>query len=56
MGRGRGGGGGRLGGPGAAGPGGKCVCPQCGHKQAHVVGKPCMNIKCAKCGTKMVRG
>jgi len=46
MGRGRGGGGGRgggagrgagqgpgrMGGPYAAGPGGKCVCPSCGHR------------------------
>ncbi|MBN1376393.1 MAG: hypothetical protein JXA01_09585 [Dehalococcoidia bacterium] len=55
-GRGMGAGGGRMGGnrPGA-GPGGDCVCPQCGEKVAHQAGTPCYNIKCPKCGTAMVR-
>jgi len=55
SGAGRGGGRGRMGGAKAAGPGGYCVCPQCGHKQSHVVGKPCVELTCAKCGTRMVR-
>ena len=66
MGRGRGsrdgtgrgsglGDGGRMGGGSAAGPGGQCVCPSCGHKIPHVVGQPCYQAKCHKCGTKMTR-
>ncbi|MGQ9493080.1 MAG: hypothetical protein ACUVR2_04890 [Anaerolineae bacterium] len=59
MGRGRGygtgRGGGRMGGPKAAGPGGYCVCPNCGHKQPHVAGQPCTELACPKCGTRMIR-
>jgi predicted Fe-Mo cluster-binding NifX family protein len=58
QGRGMGGGGrrgGRMGGPLAAGPGGYCVCPQCGHKEPHQVGVPCLQKQCPKCGTAMVR-
>ncbi|MBN1135537.1 MAG: hypothetical protein JXM73_03085 [Anaerolineae bacterium] len=67
MGRGRGGGQGQGGGRGqgrgpgrmggkAAGPGGYCVCPSCGHQVQHQVGQPCYDIKCPKCGTAMTRG
>lgn len=38
-----------------AGPGGQCVCPQCGHAAAHQVGQPCYQVKCPQCGTPMVR-
>lgn len=31
-----------------------CVCPKCGHSQAHARGIPCNKTKCAKCGTAMV--
>ncbi|MFH1075625.1 MAG: NifB/NifX family molybdenum-iron cluster-binding protein [Pseudomonadota bacterium] len=58
MGQGRGGGGqgrGRMGGPFAAGPGGNCVCPQCGHKELHKRGIPCVESKCPKCGSTMTR-
>ncbi|MGD1991665.1 MAG: hypothetical protein PVI59_00595 [Anaerolineae bacterium] len=68
MGRGRGGSGrgsddgrgggrgpGRMGGPFAAGPGGSCVCPSCGHREPHVAGKPCYEQKCPECGTQMTR-
>ena len=60
QGRGRRGGGqgrGRMGGPLAAGPGGYCVCSNsdCGHKVPHLVGKPCTQRKCPKCGSPMVR-
>jgi len=53
---GRGGGRGRMGGtkPGA-GPGGYCICPNCGHKVPHQVGVPCYQMSCPKCGTRMVR-
>ncbi|MGD8814577.1 MAG: hypothetical protein PVI78_08900 [Anaerolineales bacterium] len=52
---GRGGGRGRMGGPVAAGPGGNCICPNCGHRITHVVGQPCFDHKCPKCGTAMTR-
>ena len=46
---------GRMGGSKAAGPGGMCVCPNCGHKVPHQVGTPCYDVKCPKCGTLMTR-
>jgi hypothetical protein len=55
AGRGAGRGPGRMGGPKAAGPGGDCVCPSCGHRKAHVVGVPCYRVKCPKCDTQMTR-
>ena len=55
RGMGRGGGPGRMGGPFAAGPGGSCVCPNCGHSEPHVVGQPCYQKTCPKCGTPMTR-
>jgi hypothetical protein len=38
-----------------AGPGGDCICPNCGAKVPHQAGMPCYNLSCPKCGTKMVR-
>jgi hypothetical protein len=55
-GQGMGSGRGRMGGPFAAGPGGNCVCPNCGATVAHTVGQPCNAKSCPKCGTKMTRG
>jgi len=55
MGRAAGKGRGRMGGPFAAGPGGNCVCPQCGTKTPHVVGQPCTGKTCPECGTRMTR-
>jgi len=52
---GRGGGRGLGGGPKAAGPGGYCVCPSCGHKAKHKVGQPCYQMACSKCGAAMTR-
>jgi len=46
---------GRMGGPEAGGPGGSCVCPECGYKLEHNTGQPCYEIKCPQCGTKMTR-
>ena len=43
------------GGPYAAGPGGYCVCPSCGHREAHTAGTPCYQKKCPQCGAKMTR-
>lgn len=55
SGRGGGRGPGRMGGSQAAGPGGYCVCPSCGHRVKHVVGQPCYQRQCPKCGTQMAR-
>jgi len=56
MGKGQGGKG-RMGGNRAgAGPNGECLCPKCGTRVPHQAGKPCYEIDCPKCKTKMVRG
>jgi hypothetical protein len=55
TGRGQGQGPGRMGGPKAAGPGGDCICPSCGHRVPHQVGQPCYDVKCPKCGAAMTR-
>jgi hypothetical protein len=47
--------GGRMGGPFAGGPGGTCVCPQCGRKEPHERGVPCAKRKCPGCGAAMTR-
>lgn len=62
-GSGRGGGGGGMGGRGrgrmgggfAAGPGGDCICPNCGYIAPHKVGTPCYQQICPKCGSRMTR-
>ena len=54
AGRGAGGRGGRGGGF-AAGPGGYCVCPNCGEKAEHQLGVPCYEQQCPKCGKAMTR-
>jgi len=46
---------GRNGGPEAAGPGGLCVCPSCGHEEEHDVGEPCDDLACTECGAAMAR-
>lgn len=46
---------GRMGGQGF-GPGGECVCPNCGTRIPHKPGVPCVQEKCPKCGTMMIRG
>ena len=46
----------RMGGPSvAAGPGGECICSQCGTVAPHSVGVPCSQQNCPKCGATMVR-
>lgn len=51
---GRGMGGGGRGGMGT-GAGGACVCPSCGHTEAHQQGVPCYEKKCPQCGGPMTR-
>ena len=55
RGLGQGGGGGRQPGGFGLGPGGECVCPNCGTKIAHQRGVPCYDHKCPKCGQAMTR-
>ena len=56
KGRGKGGGTRSAGaGPGSTASLGTCVCPQCGHTEPHERGVPCMQKKCAQCGTPMNR-
>lgn len=31
-----------------------CACPKCGHEEKHERNVPCTEMKCPKCGTKMV--
>jgi len=54
RGLGRGGGRGRNKG-GAYGPGGYCVCAQCGERVYHDRGVKCTELKCPQCGHTMVR-
>ena len=54
TGRGAGGGRGRMGGKGL-GPGGECVCPQCGQRAPHQQGIPCYQQLCPQCNTPMTR-
>ncbi|MBN1423961.1 hypothetical protein JXA88_05325 [Candidatus Fermentibacteria bacterium] len=51
----QGGGRGRMGGQFAGGPGGFCVCPQCGHREPHERGVPCNQSQCPKCGLPLTR-
>ncbi len=39
----------------SAGPGGYCICPNCGEKLSHQAGIPCSSVSCPKCGTRMTR-
>ncbi|AKB76474.1 hypothetical protein MSLAZ_3213 [Methanosarcina lacustris Z-7289] len=40
---------------GTGGPEGECICPECGYEALHMPGVPCIEMKCEKCGTSMVR-
>ena len=46
---------GTMGGAFIAGVGGNCGCPNCGHKEPHEMGIPCLQKQCPKCGVMMVR-
>lgn len=47
--------GGRMGGPYKVGPVGKCICPKCKTVIDKVRAVRCIDTKCPKCGTLMVR-
>ena len=32
-----------------------CVCPQCGHREPHQRGVPCVEMRCPRCGIAMTR-
>jgi len=55
IGQGAGQGRGRKGSPLAAGVVGTCLCPKCGQTEPHERGVPCVERKCPKCGTAMIR-
>ncbi len=55
LGQGRGRGRGRQPGGAGLGPGGTCVCPNCGKEVKHQRGTPCFKMKCPKCDTKLTR-
>jgi len=38
------------------GPGGNCVCQNCGHIEPKIRGQPCLKRRCPKCGSQMIRG
>lgn len=38
-----------------AGPGGYCICPSCGERVTHRLGKACFDMKCPNCESKMAR-
>jgi hypothetical protein len=44
-----------LGGGLAQGPGGECICSNCGYREPHQLGVPCYNRKCPKCESPMMR-
>jgi hypothetical protein len=37
------------------GPGGYCVCPDCGYRIKHQRGMPCTSLKCPSCNTPLKR-
>lgn len=51
----RGPGRGKTAGSSGTGPGGFCICSNCGTKVLHQTGAPCHKVKCPQCGTAMVR-
>ncbi|NPU98897.1 MAG: hypothetical protein HPY51_17000 [Candidatus Omnitrophica bacterium] len=55
RGKGRGQGQGRMGGARAGSMAGYCLCPDCGHREPHKRGEPCVERKCPQCGAAMTR-
>ena len=38
-----------------SGPGGNCICPECGYTISHTRYRPCNTRTCPKCGSKLTR-
>jgi len=38
-----------------SGPGGYCVCRNCGYRLPHIVNRPCNQMYCPKCGSPMTK-
>jgi hypothetical protein len=56
RGQGRGRGRGRMSGNrSCAGPGGNCVCLNCGARVPHQARVPCNSVRCPECGAQMAR-
>jgi len=45
----------RKGAKASGGPGGLCICPQCGFEAPHQPGVPCTQVECERCGSPMNR-
>jgi predicted amidophosphoribosyltransferase len=37
------------------GEGGHCFCPKCEARVEHSRGEPCVEVRCPRCGAKMMR-
>ena len=37
------------------GSGGECICPKCHTIVPHKRGTPCQEVRCTKCGAKLLR-
>jgi len=44
-----------FGGGFAEGPGGYCICNNCGYREPHQYATPCPTKNCPKCGTSLLR-
>jgi len=42
-----------IGGGFARGPGGECICPNCGYREPHQLGVSCYTKKCPECEAPM---
>lgn len=47
---------GRMGNSLSPGPGGKCVCTECGFEEPHQRGVPCSSKNCPNCKISLIRG
>lgn len=46
---------GRMGGLNTGGIIDNCLCPKCGHRELYKLGEPCVQKRCPKCGTALIR-
>jgi len=38
-----------------AGGSAECICTKLGHRASHITGKPCNQMECPRCRTRMTR-